>query len=240
MALMRSWFLYQKNYSSILMITKQALDFLAQLQANNNREWFAEHKDIFRSQEQAAKTFFSDVYEGLQKQDSIEKMQIFRIYRDVRFSKDKSPYKKFFSAWYARTKPFNRGSYYIHLEPGASFVEGGFWEPNAEDLLRIRKELELDASEMREIIATEDFIKYFGTLEGDQLKTAPKGFEKDHPAIDLIRKKQFLITRKFTDKEVLDKNFALNVLITFGAMRPFLNYMSDVLTTNLNGESLIK
>jgi uncharacterized protein (DUF2461 family) len=106
--------------------------------------------------------------------------------------------------------------------------------------LRIRREFELDASEMRNIISNEQFIQYFGKLEGEELKTAPKGFEKNHPAIDLIRKKQFLITRKFSDKEVTDKNFGHKVLQTFIAMRPFLDYMTDVLTTNLNGESIIE
>jgi len=139
-----------------------------------------------------------------------------------------------------RTKPFCRGSYYIHIEPGASFIEGGFWEPNAEDLLRIRKEFETDASEIRSIVNSPNLIRYFGSLEGNELKTAPKGFNKDHPDIDLIRKKQFLITRRFSDKEVLAKSFANDVLDTFQAMRPFLDYMSDILTTNSNGESLIE
>jgi len=222
------------------MISKQVLDLLADLQANNNREWFLQNKDAFQVQELAARSFFNDIYEGLQKQDAIEKMQIFRIYRDVRFSKDKSPYKKFFSAWYSRTKPGNRGSYYIHIEPGATFIEGSFWGPETEDLLRIRKEFELDASEIREITSTAKFKKYFGELDGEELKTAPKGFDKGHPNIDLIRKKQFLVTRKFTDKEVTNKNFLPTVLESFEAMKPFLNYMSDVLTTNLNGESIIQ
>ena len=107
------------------MIDKNILDFLSLLKENNNREWFAQHKEIFKAEEQKAKDFFLTVYEGLQQQDEIEKMQVFRIYRDIRFSKDKSPYKKFLSAWYARKKPYNRGSYYIHIEPGASFIEGG-------------------------------------------------------------------------------------------------------------------
>lgn len=222
------------------MIDNKVLDFLTQLAENNNREWFAHHKETFLAEEKKAKVLFSNIHEGLLAQDEIEKMQIFRIYRDVRFSKDKSPYKKFFSAWYARKKPFCRGSYYIHIQPGASFIEGGFWEPNAEDLLRIRKELELDASDMRDIINAPNFRKYFGILEGDELKTAPKGFDKNHPAIDLIKKKQFLITRKFTDKEVVSKDFSQEVLQTFKTMRPFLDYMTDVLTTNLNGETIIK
>ena len=221
------------------MVAKSVFDFLTDLKSNNNREWFADNKQAFTIAEQSVKAFFGSVSEELQKHDSTDKMQVFRIYRDIRFSKDKTPYKKFFSAWFARTKPFLRGSYYLHIEPGATFVEGGFWEPNAENLLRIRKEFELNDSEIRAIISTEEFKYYFGTLDGDELKTAPRDFDKTHPAIDLIRKKQFLITRHFSDKEVLHKNFSAEVIKTFVAMRPFFDYMSDVLTTNLNGESSI-
>ena len=222
------------------MLTNEVLEFLGRLQQNNNREWFAENKKEFQDNEQITRSFFSDVYKGLEKQDAVEKLQIFRIYRDVRFSKDKSPYKKFLSAWFSRTRPYNRGSYYIHLEPGASFVEGGFWEPNADDLMRIRKEFEHDDTEIRSILNDKVFVSYFNKLEGEELKTAPKGFDKAHPAIDLIRKKQFLVTRRFTDKEVVHKNFEKEVLATFAAMRPFLDYMSEVLTTNVNGESLLE
>jgi uncharacterized protein (TIGR02453 family) len=235
---MSAWSLSQKNNR---MIAKPVLEFLKELSENNNREWFTENKKTFQANDALAKSFFNEVHIGMQKLDAIDKMQVFRIYRDVRFSKDKTPYKNYFSAWYSRTKPALRGGYYLHIQPGGeSFVEGGFWEPNSEDLLRIRKEFELDDSEIRNITADAEFKKYFGTLQGEGVKTAPKGFDKDHPAIDLIRKKQFLIIRKFTDKEVLDKNFMNEVLVTFEAMRPFFDYMSDLLTTDLNGESLIE
>jgi len=222
------------------MITKPVLDFLVQLDKNNNREWFADNKGEFRTIESITKNFFNEIGTDLQKQDSIENIQIYRIYRDIRFSKDKSPYKKYLSAWYSRTKPFYRGSYYLHIEPGNSFVEGGFWQPNPEDLRRIRKEFELDDSEIRSIINACDFKKYFGDIKGEELKTAPKDFDKNHKAIDLIRKKQFLIVRRFSDKQVLDKSFKDEILATFVAMRPYFDYMSDVLTTNLNGESIIE
>ncbi len=220
------------------MITPAVLAFLKELSKNNNREWFADNMDTFRANEKAVKVFFNELEAEVRKLDTIDKMQVFRIYRDIRFSKDKTPYKRYFSAWFSRSKPMLRGSYYIHIEPGASFVEGGFWEPNPADLLRIRQEFEMDDSYIRNIMADATFKKYFGELEGVEVKTAPKGFDKNHPAIDLIKKKQFLITRKFTDKEVQDKNFMAEVLKTFIAMRPFFDYMSDVLTTNLNGESL--
>lgn len=220
------------------MITKPELDFLAELHENNNREWFAENKKRFEKHQKDVKTFFTEVGEMLGKQDGIEQIQIFRIYRDVRFSKDKAPYKTHFSVHFSRTKPFLRGGYYLHIQPGGSFVGGGFWDPNPEDLNRIRKEFEMDDEEIRSIISDSTFKKYFGELEGDELKTAPKGFDKIHPAIDLIRKKQFLVTRKFTDKEVLSPNFQQEVLNTFQAMRPFFDYMSEVLRTNLNGENI--
>lgn len=218
------------------MISKEVLDFMSSLDKNNNREWFATNKPEFQKIENVAKIFFNEVNTDLQKEDSIESINIYRIYRDIRFSKDKSPYKKYLSVWYSRTKPFFRGSYYLHIEPGNSFVEGGFWSPNPDDLKRIRKEFELDDSEIREIMNAPDFTKYFNGLQGEELKTAPKDFDKNHKAIDLIKKKQFLVIRKFSDKEVLEKNFKNEILKTFIAMRPYFDYMSDVLTTNLNGE----
>lgn len=220
------------------MLTKSTFEYLNDLKKNNNREWFTENKKRFDLENKLANAFFAEVLADLEKIDSIEKMQIFRIYRDVRFSKDKTPYKNHFSVSFNRTKPMLRGGMYLHIENDASFVGGGFWEPNNEDLLRIRKELEQDASEFRAIISDTNFKKFFGELTGEELKTAPKNFDKTHPDMDLIRKKQFLVGRKFTNKEVLSSNFKEEVIATFAAMRPFFNYMSDVLTTDLNGESL--
>lgn len=220
------------------MLTKSTFEFLELLSKNNNRDWFTENKKRFETENNLAKAFFTEVYADLEKIDSLEKMQVFRIYRDVRFSKDKLPYKNNFSVGFTRTKPLLRGGMYLHIENEASFIGGGFWEPNNEDLLRIRKEIELDASDLREIIADTTFKKMFGTLVGEELKTAPKNFDKTHPDIDLIRKKQYLLTRKFSNKEVISPNFKEEVITTFSAMRPFFNYMSDVLTTDLNGESL--
>lgn len=221
------------------MITRQVLQYLSALAENNDRSWFAENKEEFLKADAVTKDFFGKMYTSLQGMDKIESMQVFRIYRDVRFSKDKSPYKTYLSVWYARKKPFYRGSYYIHIEPGGSFIEGGFWGPEPADLKRIRKEFELDDSEIREIIDMPDFRKYFGSIEGEELKTAPKDFDKNHKAIDLIKKKQFLVIRRFTDAEVLGKDFEAEILATMAAMRPYLDYMSDVLTTNLNGETIL-
>ncbi len=218
---------------------KKAFEFLDQVRENNNREWFAQHKSEYDLIVKQNKVFFNQIYSELQKHDSLEGIHIFRIYKDVRFSKDKSPYKTNFGAGYSRTKPLLRGGYYVHLEPQNSFVGGGFWAPNNQDLMRLRKEFEMDASEIKKIVSDKTFVKYFGELQGeDGVKTAPKGFDKNHPDIDLIKKKQYVVMRKFSDQEVLADSFSKEVLNTFLAMRPFLDYMSEVLTTDLNGESL--
>ncbi len=220
------------------MLQKSTFEFLQKLKLNNNREWFAENKKEFERENKLAKDFFTEISKEISQFDSIDKVSIFRIYRDVRFSKDKSPYKSHFSVGFTRTKPLLRGGMYLHIEDKLSFVGGGFWEPNNEDLHRIRKEIELDAGELRSIINNANFKKYFGQLEGEELKTAPKGFDKLHPDIDLLRKKQFLLMRQFTNKDVLNPNFKNEVIQTFKAMRPFFDYMSEVLTTDLNGESI--
>lgn len=121
------------------MISKAELDFLSELTQNNNRDWFNEHKKRFEKHQEVVKLLFQEINLELSVKDKLEKMQIHRIYRDIRFSKDKTPYKNNFSVSYDRAKPYLRGGYYLHIQPGASFIGGGFWEPNAEDLKRIRK-----------------------------------------------------------------------------------------------------
>jgi uncharacterized protein (TIGR02453 family) len=131
-----------------------------------------------------------------------------------------------------------RGGYYFHIEPGNSFIGGGFWAPNPQDLKRIRDEIAFDAAPLRKILKSKSFITTFGELQGEQVKTAPKGFDINNEAIDLLRYKQFLLMKKFTDKEVLDPSFAKQAALAFKNMRPFFDYMSDILTTDINGIAL--
>jgi uncharacterized protein (TIGR02453 family) len=221
-------------------IPKEIFTFFKKLEKNNNRDWFNEHKPEFKAIEAKVKASYNDLGELLNTHDQIEKIKIFRIYRDVRFSKNKLPYKTHFGGSFARKKPELRGGYYVHIQPNdESFIATGFWDPSKEDILRIRKEFEMDDSEMRDILNDKTFKATWGNFTGDELKTAPKGFSKEHPAIDLIRRKQFIFVKKFTDKEVLADNFLDEVNVAFKNIRPFFNYMSDVLTTNLNGESIL-
>ncbi|PTX61674.1 uncharacterized protein (TIGR02453 family) [Kordia periserrulae] len=221
-------------------IPRETFSFLKRLQKNNNREWFTDNKKEFKEIEREVKQFFNQLGTALNKHDQIDKVKVFRIYRDVRFSKDKTPYKTHFAGSFHRVKPRLRGGYYVHIAPNdESFIATGFWDPNKDDLLRIRKEFEMDAKEIREIISEKSFKTIWGELEGDEVKTAPKGFDKEHPAIDLIKKKQFVFTKKFTDKEVTSADFMTQVDAAFKAIRPYFNYMSEVLTTDLNGVSLL-
>lgn len=224
-----------------IVIPKSVFTFLSKLEKNNNRDWFNENKPEFKSVEKEVKLFYNAVFENLNKHDDIDKLKLFRIYRDVRFSKNKLPYKTHFGGSFHRTKPKLRGGYYLHIQPNnQSFLATGFWEPAPSDLLRIRKEFEMDDAEIRDILADKKFNSVWGNaFVGDEVKTAPKGFSKEHPAIDLIKKKQYIFTKKYTDKEVMDTGFLNEVDASFRAVRPFFDYMSDVLTTDLNGVSVI-
>ncbi len=224
-------------------ISKENLAFLQLLGKNNNRDWFHAHKSEYVQHHENAIAFADSVLEKMNGHDNIEtlsgKKSLFRIYRDVRFSKDKSPYKTHWGGGLKRATKQLRGGYYFHIQPGGqSFVGGGFWAPNKEDLFRFREEIASDAEELRAIINSKEIQTTFGALYGEQLKTAPKGFDKDHPDIDLLRFKQFVFIKKFSDEEVLEAQFDAVVNETFKKLRPFLDLMSDVLTTDSNGSPL--
>jgi len=222
-------------------IPASTFEFLAKLKKNNNRDWFNRHKENFLEEQQQIEAFADGLLAALNDHDIIEtisgKKSLHRIYRDTRFSKDKTPYKCNWSGGFKRATKWRRGGYYFHLEPGNSVIAGGFWGPNNEDLKRIRDEIAFDASPLRKILKSKNFVSTFGSLQGEQLKTTPKGFDATNEAIDLLRYKQFLLIKKFTDEEVLAKNFLKEASGTFKNMRPFFDYMSTLLTTDSNGIS---
>ncbi|MEC7771908.1 MAG: DUF2461 domain-containing protein [Bacteroidota bacterium] len=226
--------------ASNVTISKEIFDFLTELKNNNNREWFEEQKPSFKKHQSEIKNFLEAAKVNLSHHDDIEKMKLFRIYRDVRFSKDKTPYKTHFAGFFSRLGAHLRGGYYIHIKPGESFLGAGFWAPNKEDLFRIRKELEMDADEFREVINQKELKSVWGELQGEGVKRAPKGFDKEHPDIDLIRKKQFVFMRQLSDDQVLSSSFLDEVDRSYRAIRPYFDLMSDILTTNLNGESILE
>ncbi|MGB0389965.1 MAG: DUF2461 domain-containing protein [Salibacteraceae bacterium] len=224
-------------------INKSTYSFLSSLKKNNNRDWFNENKDKYTAAHENVIDFADGLLEKLNRLDNIEtatgKKSLYRIYRDVRFSKDKSPYKTWWAGGFKRATSALRGGYYFHIEPGSLFTGGGFWGPNKEDLLLIRQQIQADPAPLRKIIESKEFKSHFGTLEGDRLKTAPKGFDKEDPAIDLLCYKQFIISEKFDSSLASKEELSEKIISSFIAMRPFLDYMSDILTTDLNGESTI-
>ncbi len=218
------------------MISPSTFEFLQDLAAHNDRDWFQTNKKRYEDAHHNAIDFAEALFERMSQEDHLVhktgKQMLFRIYRDVRFSKDKSPYKKHFSGSLKRATEQLRGGYYFHLEPGdKSVIAGGFFGPNPADLKRIRTALEEDAQPLREICTAPTFVELFGELYGEGVKTAPKGFDKNHPDIDLIRKKQFLVKRSFTDAEVLSEGFLEEAVRTFVGMHPFFDYMSEILTS---------
>ena len=221
------------------VVPKDTISFLRELKLNNNRDWFNENKKRFNSIQSGVKEFADGVNESLKKFDDIEKLKIFRIYRDLRFSKDKTPYKKNIGMAFHRAKPELRGGYYLEISADESFIAVGFWNPNKEDLFRIRKEIEVDGKEFKSVINHNKIKDVWGEIKGQELKTSPKGFNADHRHIDLIKKKQFIFIKKLKDEEILDENFQKNLVNYFISIRPFFDYMSEILTTNLDGESII-
>ncbi|MFV0199641.1 DUF2461 domain-containing protein [Empedobacter falsenii] len=212
-------------------------NFLKQLEKNNNRDWFNTHKNEFDTAKAEADLIFNAIYQELSKKEELEPLKIYRIYRDVRFTNDKTPYKIHFSAQSGRKKPHNRGGYYFHIQPNHNFIGIGFWGPERDDLLRIRKDIEV-SDELEKILQSKTLIKEFGEMQGEEVKSAPKGFSKDHERIALLRKKQYLFIKNFTDEEVLAEDFPKKVAKSIQVLRPFLNYMTEVLTTDENGQPL--
>lgn len=222
---------------------KTTLDFLTQLKLNNNRECFESNKKMYLLSQEEMIDFAEKLLEKTRKIDVLStisgKKSLFRIYKDVRFSKDKTPYKTNRSGNFKREGAARRGSYYFSIEPGNSLIGGGFYQPNAEDLLHIRKQIEVDSAPLRNAIEAKAFKNYYGEFQGESLKTAPKGFDKEHADIDLLRRKHFYVIHPFTDQEVLASDFVEKVIEGFKILMPFFDCMSNYLITDLNGAPLL-
>ncbi|WP_162051866.1 DUF2461 domain-containing protein [Pontibacter pamirensis] len=218
------------------IIQKSTLQFLAELAAHNTREWFAEHKNRY---EDARKNYISFLDEMLQEMQHFEpaargqrgKDLVFRIYRDVRFSKDKRPYKDHFGAYVAEGgRKSTLPGYYLHLAGNNnSFVAGGLWMPPAEQLKAVRQEIDYNLDAFKSIIESTDFKNCFGDLQGEQLKTTPKGYDKENPAINYLRHKSWNAVMPLPNNEVLQENFMEVVLDAFQALKPFNDFLMQPL-----------
>jgi uncharacterized protein (TIGR02453 family) len=207
------------------------LDFLSQLKENNHKSWFELHKQYYENARSAFERFINDLIDEFRAEDGLQALTakecMARIYRDIRFSRDKSPYKTNLGAlvgpggW--KGNPYG---YFISLEPGGkSMVAGGLHDPTPEQLEAFRQVIKWDAKEFKKITSAPEFLKIFGNLEGERLKTAPKGYDKDHPEIDLLQLKQIIVIHPFSDKSVLGPDFKDQVVTSCRVMKPFLDYL---------------
>jgi uncharacterized protein (TIGR02453 family) len=225
-----------------ISILPETMQFLQELAENNNRNWFQANKERFITAQENMIGFIDQLLLHMKQHDTLEnepgKNNLYRIYRDVRFGKDKTPYSPRFAFGFKRASKLRRGGYYMQIQPGNSYLACGFFAPNKEDLFRIRKDMEANEADWNKLLKQKTIKTNFGGLKGKTLTTAPRGFAKDDRAIGLIRHQQLYLQHHFTDQEVISKDFCKQVNGLFRSVRPFFDYMSDVLTSNLNGERI--
>ncbi len=218
---------------------KSAISFLKQLAKNNNREWFADNKKDFDAAKAAFEELVAETIVEIGKWDKeirtlTPKDCIYRIYRDVRFSKDKIPYKTSLGALIGKDGRKAKGAInYLHIEPSKSFTAGGVYLPQSADLKAIRQEIDYNYKNFKTIITNKEFKPHFGELSQEwKLKTLPKGYTADNPAIEHLRLKSIIATKKHTDKEVLSKSFFGEIAHSFKIIRP----LNVFLNTAIKGE----
>lgn len=213
-------------------IPTELLRFLTDLKTNNNREWFADHKKEFEvvklQFERVVAELISDFSQFENMQGVEVKHCVFRIYRDVRFSKDKAPYKPWFSAAFSeggKNSPFM--DYYLHIEPGGkSFLGGGMYAPAPEHLAKFRQEVDYNGKQLMELINQPKFASNFGQFQGEALKKAPKGYPEDHPYLELLKQKQFFFWKHFSDEELIQENFLEKVIEYAKLLKPVLDFLN--------------
>lgn len=224
-------------------VEKSTLSFLKNLSLNNNRDWFNRHKEEYMKANSNLIACVEDLMKLMNQHDVLEnesaKKSLYRIYKDTRFSKDKTPYNCRLAFGFQRASKLRRGGYYVHLAPGKSFMACGFFSPNPSDLKRVRQDIDYNYKDWDKLLKLKKIKAVFGGLSGDTVLTTPRGFPADHPAIHLLRHKQFILQVTFTDQEVCSEKFIALINNNFKSARPFLDYMTQVLTTDSNGELIV-
>ena len=219
------------------MIKQETFDFISDLIVHNDRGWFQENKHRYENAKKNIDEFADQIILGLSKVDTsipkeiTAKQCVMRIYRDVRFSKDKSPYKNNFGIGISSKGKGNDGAgYYIHIQPGASFVAGGYWMPEPEHLKAIRQEIDYNTDDFLKIIENPEFKSYFEKLDDEQkLKTTPKGYDADHPYIELLKLKSFTVTHPFTDNQLMKRDAIDEVLNALKLIYPFNQFLTQAI-----------
>lgn len=216
-------------------ISPSTFSFLKKLAANNNREWFKSNKHLYDQAREEFIEFIDALIKNISKFDPEiahheAKDCVFRIYRDVRFSKDKSPYKTHLGAHITpaakRSEIHSRAGYYIHLGPGESMLAGGAYQPQGSWLKGIRAEIAKNPQDLKKILKSATFKKFFGEMEGEQLKSSPRDYPSDHPEIELLKYKSFLASHRCKDKEVTSPGFLKHATKVFKALHPFDQFLN--------------
>jgi uncharacterized protein (TIGR02453 family) len=207
-------------------------DFLVDLRFNNHKSWFDENRARYETAKRAFEELVADLIKKFAPVEALGETTvkdcIYRINRDIRFSKDKTPYKVHLAAVIGRGgRKAGVRSYYVHVQPGESFIAGGLYMPSPEELAKVRRYIALHGDQLQRILAAPDFVKYFGEMEGEKLKTAPKGYASDHPYINLLQYKQFLASHRLTDEQVLSDDLTAHIIEACRALKPFVSYLSD-------------
>ncbi len=216
---------------------EKSLSFLSMLKENNYKEWFHENKPVYEEAKEEFELLVNQLIGIVGQFDKSlgilePKDCIFRIFRDIRFSKDKTPYKTNFGAFIARGgRKGENGGYYFHLEPENSLLAGGIWMPQPDLLKALRTEIYNNTDEFIAIVSSKEFKKYFGSIDNDYvLKTAPKDYPKDWPHIDLLKHKSYTVSNLFTDKILTGPSLLEHTSEVFKAMFPFNTYMNHVVS----------
>jgi uncharacterized protein (TIGR02453 family) len=216
------------------MLQASTVRFLKDLKKNNNKPWFEKNKQVYLDAKEDIELFVEQVIEGLGKIDAdIKPLHpkdcTYRIYRDVRFSSDKTPYKTNMGAYLNKGgKKSPTAGYYMHIEPGRSMAGGGLWMPMAPELNKVRQEIDYNFAEWSKIVGDRTFKKVFpdGLEKEEMLSRPPKGYNDENPAIGFLKLKSFIVTRTFTDAEVQAKSFLKEILKTFEAMGDFVHFLN--------------
>jgi len=223
------------------MLSKNLLQFLKDLKENNHKEWFHENKTRYQLVKKEFEQFIAHTIADIAQFDASvknvdPKKCIFRINRDVRFSKDKSPYKTNFGGFIVPGgKNAGNAGYYIHIEPGNCFLAGGIYMPPPDKLKAVRTEIYENTEDFKKIINDKTFKKHFNEFfSEDKLKTAPKGFPKDFEDIDLLRYKHYIVSKNISDDTVTSKQFADEIHETFKASYPLNGFIYEAINYHLN------
>ncbi len=209
-----------------------SLSFLKELAAHNTKEWMDENKPWYQECRKEFIAFADEVILKMQAfEPAVEGLEgrkcIFRINRDIRFSKDKSPYKTNFGLAISEGgKSTDNPAYYFHLQPGENFIGGGIYMPQGEILKKIRQEVDYNPEELKKIVEQPEFKNLFGEIRGEKLKTAPKGYPKDHPNIEFLKLKSYTVMNQVSDSDVKSDSILDTVLKHFEMMKPFNDYLS--------------